>query len=127
MKIVCCECQQEIKDPIWYQRAILNQMEPDIEFIHRGCRTRIEVQENMWEESSHMLIASRALKIAADALNAIGQDPRTSNIKNQDGRFFGVLTFASSCDEAKTLMNAKHDQVKRKLNEDLANNSGSRN
>lgn len=129
MKIVCAGCKDEIKDPIWYQREILNQMTPEIEFVHSHCK---EVKEcfdetTVWEESSHMLIASRALKIAADALNEVGQNPRTSNVKNRDGRFFGVLTFASSCDAAKTLMNAKHEQVKRKLEEGSTHNSGTRN
>lgn len=127
MRIMCCECGAEIKDPIWYEREILNRMEPEIEYIHPLCMNAWLGSKEEWQECSHMLIASRALRIAADALNAVGQDTRTSNIKNQDGRFFGVFTFATQCDNAKTVLNAKHEQVKRKLVEDLARNSVSRN
>lgn len=127
MKIECCECKQEITDPIWFQHAILNQMEPEIEFIHARCRTRIEVQQNMWEETSHMLIASRALKIAADALLEVGKNPLTFVVKNRDGRPLGAITTAVMCEEMTTMLNAKHEQVKRKLAEDLERNSGNRN
>jgi hypothetical protein len=120
MKIICVGCKDEIKDPIWYQRNILNQMVPEIEFVHSHCREVLDCfgfKANEWEETSHMLIASRALIIARDALNAIGHDPRTSNIK-KDGRFFGAFTFANELDFVKTLMNEKHEVVKRKLEEE---------
>lgn len=119
MKIICAGCKDEIKDIIWFERAILNQMVPEIEYVHAHCKEALDCFEEAieWSECSHMLIAARALRIACDALNAVGQDARTSNIKNRDGRFFGVFTFAAQCDNAKTLMNAKHEQVKRKQQE----------
>lgn len=127
--MICVTCKEEIKDPIWTRRTILDlaTMQNGMEFKHWMCELPFE--GGIWQESSTMLLTIEALLLAVTCLKSMANHEDTRDVKRSASCVpFGIYTEIGELNYTIDVMRNHHNAVKDSwLRKTSDRNSGNRN